>query len=346
MKKIAILGAGGWGTALAIVLTRSRQSHGISLWVHDPELAEFLCRERENPTYLPGQKLPAQVQVTNDMAAVMTDAQIVVGAVPSPYARKVYAHARPYWNPEMIVVSATKGLEPISHARMSEVIHDVLGDAAAARVAVLSGPSFAAEAARGEPTAVVVAGRAVLELTRVTGRHYADPAGEVQSEFAGPGFRLYTNNDVLGVELAGAMKNVIAIAAGACSGLGLGANALAALITRGLAEMTRLAARLGAKPETMSGLAGLGDLVLTCNGALSRNRFVGIELGKGRDLKEILADMKMVAEGVGTTATLLQLATEASVELPITEQVNAILHEGKSPADAIRDVMERPSKRE
>src|SRR6266852_4938559 len=301
MKKIAILGAGGWGTALAIVLTRSRQPHEISLWVHDPELAEFLCRERENSAYLPGQKLPAQVQVTNDMAAAMTEAQIVVGAVPSTYARKVYAHARPYWNPEMIVVSATKGLEPISHARMSEVIHDVLGDAAAARVAILSGPSFAAEAARGEPTAV---------------------------------------------ELAGAMKNVIAIAAGACNGLGLGANALAALITRGLAEMTRLAARLGAKPETMSGLAGLGDLVLTCNGALSRNRFIGIELGKGRDLKEILADMKMVAEGVGTTAAPLQLASEASVELPITEQVNAILHEGKSPADAIRDVMERPSKRE
>jgi glycerol-3-phosphate dehydrogenase (NAD(P)+) len=346
MKKIAILGAGGWGTALAIVLTRSRQPHSISLWVHDPELAEFLCRERENPSYLPGQKLPKQVEVTNDIGAAMSGAQIVVGAVPSAYARKVYAHARPYWNPEMIVVSAAKGLEPISHARMSEVILDVLGDAAAARVAILSGPSFAAETARGEPTAVVVAGRAVLELTRVTGRHYADPAGEVQSEFAGPGFRLYTNNDVLGVELAGAMKNVIAIAAGACSGLGLGANALAALITRGLAEMTRLATRLGAKPETMSGLAGLGDLVLTCNGALSRNRFIGIELGKGRDLKEILAEMKMVAEGVGTAAALLDLATQANVELPITEQVNAILHEGKSPTDAIRDVMERPSKRE
>ena len=346
MKKIVILGAGGWGTALAIVLTRSRQPHEISLWVHDPELAEFLCRERENPTYLPGQTVPPQIAVTNDLATAMSGAQIVVGAVPSSYARKVYAQARPYWNPEMIVVSATKGLEPISHARMSEVIHDVLGDAAAARVAILSGPSFAAETARGEPTAVVVAGRAVLELTRVTGRHYADPAGEIQSEFAGPGFRLYTNNDVLGVELAGAMKNVIAIAAGACSGLGLGANALAALITRGLAEMTRLATQLGAKPETMSGLAGLGDLVLTCTGALSRNRFIGIELGKGRDLKEILAEMKMVAEGVGTTAALLDLATEVNVELPITEQVNAILHEGKSPADAIRDVMERPSKRE
>jgi glycerol-3-phosphate dehydrogenase (NAD(P)+) len=346
VKKIAILGAGSWGTALAIVLTRSRQPHDISLWVHDPELAEFLRLERENRTYLPGQKVPAQVEVTNDPGAAMNGAQIVIGAVPAAYARKVYAFAKPHWNPEMIIVSATKGLEPISHARMSEVIHDVLGDAAAARVAILSGPSFALEAARGEPTAVVVAGRPVLELTRVAGRHYADPAGEVQSEFAGPAFRLYTNNDVLGVELAGAIKNVIAIAAGVCSGLGLGTNSLAALITRGLAEMTRLATRLGARPETMSGLAGLGDLVLTCNGQLSRNRHVGIELGKGRPLKEILSEMKMVAEGVGTTAALLDLATQANIELPITEQVNAILHEGKSPADAIRDVMERPSKRE
>ncbi|HEY6129954.1 MAG TPA: NAD(P)H-dependent glycerol-3-phosphate dehydrogenase [Candidatus Acidoferrum sp.] len=346
MKKIAVLGAGSWGTALAIVLARSRQPHSLSLWAHDPELAESLGRERENRTYLPGQKLAAQVEVTNDLATAMSGAQFVVGAIPSAYARKVYGLARPYWHSEMIVVSATKGLEPISHARMSEVIYDVLGDAAAARVAILSGPSFALEAARGEPTAVVVAGRPVLELTRVVGRHYADPAGEVQAEFAGPGFRLYTNNDVLGVELAGAMKNVIAIAAGVCNGLGLGANSLAALITRGLAEMARLAARLGAKPETMSGLAGLGDLVLTCTGALSRNRHIGIELGKGRDLNEILSQMKMVAEGVGTTAALLTLATEANVELPITEQVNAILHEGKSPAYAIRDVMERPSKRE
>jgi glycerol-3-phosphate dehydrogenase (NAD(P)+) len=173
-----------------------------------------------------------------------------------------------------------------------------------------------------------------------------DPAGDTQAEFTGPGFRLYTNNDVLGVELAGAMKNVIAIAAGVCTGLGLGANSLAALITRGLTEMSRLAARLGAKTATMSGLAGLGDLVLTCTGALSRNRYIGMELGKGRKLQEILSEMKMVAEGVGTSAALLDLATEANVELPITEQVNAILHEGKSPADAIRDVMERPSKHE
>jgi len=190
VKKIAILGAGGWGTALAIVLTRSRQPHSISLWVHDPELAEFLCRERENPSYLPGQKLPKQVEVTNDIGAAMSGAQIVVGAVPSAYARKVYAHARPYWNPEMIVVSAAKGLEPISHARMSEVILDVLGEAAAARVAILSGPSFAAETARGEPTAVVVAGRAVLELTRVTGRHLRRSRGRGSIRICRPGISL------------------------------------------------------------------------------------------------------------------------------------------------------------
>ena len=280
------------------------------------------------------------------MEEALAGAQIVVGAIPSAHARNIYAKAKSFWNPDMFVVSTTKGLEPITHARMSELIGEELGEAAFARTAVLSGPSFALETARGEPTAVVVAGRPVLELTRVSGRHYADPAGEVQAEFAGPTFRLYTNNDVLGVELAGAMKNVMAIAAGVCSGLGLGSNSLAALITRGLAEMTRLAARLGAKPETMSGLAGLGDLVLTCTGELSRNRGVGLKLGQGRKLPEILAEMKMVAEGVGTTHALLDLATEVAVELPITEQVDAILNEGKSPAAAIRDVMERPYRRE
>jgi len=346
MKKIAILGAGSWGTALALLLTRGREPHEISLWVHDPELTEFLCRQRENRNYLPGHTLPPQVEVTNDMGGAMSSARIVLGAMPASYARKVYSLARPHWNPEMIVVSATKGLEPTSHARMSQVIHEVFGEGAAKRTAVLSGPSFALEVARGEPTAVVVASNPVLELIAPSARRHSDLAAEVQAEFAGPNFRLYTNDDVLGVELAGAMKNVIAIAAGACSGLGLGANSLAALITRGLAEMARLAARLGAKPETMSGLAGLGDLVLTCTGTLSRNRNLGIALGKGRNLKEILTETKMVAEGVGTTSALLDLAAEASVELPITEQVNAILNEGKSPADAIREVMERPVRRE
>ncbi len=229
-------------------------------------------------------------------------------------------------------MSAAKGLEPATHKRMSEVVLEVF--APKPRFAVLSGPSFAAEAARGEPTAVVLASSDALL------------ASELQEEFAAPNFRVYTNDDVLGVELAGAMKNVIAIAAGVCQGLGLGSNPLAALITRGLAEMSRLAAALGAQPETLTGLAGLGDLVLTCTGALSRNRQVGIELGKGRALGEILAGMRMVAEGVATTAALLALAGEAKVELPITEQVDAILHQGKSPREAIRDIMERPQKRE
>jgi glycerol-3-phosphate dehydrogenase (NAD(P)+) len=223
---------------------------------------------------------------------------------------------------------------------MSVVLTQILEQAAAARaassqkIAVLSGPSFALEAARGEPTAVVIAAQDV------------GLASKVQEEFSGPSFRMYTNDDTLGVELAGAMKNVMAIAAGACQGLGLGSNPLAALITRGLAEMSRLAVALGARPETLSGLAGLGDLVLTCTGALSRNRHVGIELGKGRPLREILANMRMVAEGVDTAAPLLALAREHGVEMPITEQVDAILHRGKSAKDAIREIMERPLKRE
>jgi glycerol-3-phosphate dehydrogenase (NAD(P)+) len=346
VKKIAILGAGSWGTALAIVLTRSREPHRICLWVHEAELAESLRRERVNRVYLPGHKLANQIEITHDLPESLADAAMVVGAMPSAFARGVYTAARPCWQPDTTLVSATKGLEPGTHLRMSQVISDVLGEGTALRTAVLSGPSFAVEVARGEPTAVVVAGRPVLELWRTSGRHYSDPAAEAQAEFAGPGFRLYTNVDVLGVELAGAMKNVMAIAAGVSSGLGLGSNSLAALITRGLAEMTRLATKLGARPETLSGLAGLGDLVLTSTGALSRNRQVGIELGKGRPLKEILAGMKMVAEGVETTAALLDLATEAQVELPITEQVNAMLHQGKSPKDAIQSVMERPRKAE
>ena len=346
MKKIAILGAGSWGTALAMVLTRSPQRHRVHLWVHDAGLAKSLRRRRVNHAYLPGHKLANQIEISGDLSESLADATMVVGAIPSAFAREVYAAARPFWQPDTTLISTTKGLEPGTHLRMSQVIADVLGEATALRTAVLSGPSFAAEVARGEPTAVVVAGRPVLELWRTSGRHYTDPAAEAQAEFSGPGFRLYTNVDVLGVELAGAMKNVIAIAAGVSSGLGLGFNSLAALITRGLAEMTRLATKLGGKPETLSGLAGLGDLVLTATGSLSRNRHVGMELGKGRRLKEILAEMKMVAEGVETTAALLDLATEAQVELPITEQVNAILHEGKSPRDAIQSVMERPSKPE
>ena len=334
MTKIAILGGGGWGTALAIVLSRSKKPHEISIWVHNAELAEAMRSGRENKTFLPGMKLPENVGVHSQMEAALAGAQVIVGAMPSAHARAVYGAALPFAAAGGSFVSASKGLEPSTHLRMSEVIAQVVSPKFAPRIAVVSGPSFALEAARGEPTAVVLASK------------HLDFAAQVQDEFAGPNFRLYTNDDVLGVELAGAMKNVMAIAAGACQGLGLGSNALAALITRGLAEMARLAVALGARPETLSGLAGLGDLVLTCTGSLSRNRLVGIELGKGRTLPEILANMRMVAEGVNTTSPLLALAREHHIEMPITEQVDAILHAGKSPKDAIRDIMERPLKRE
>jgi glycerol-3-phosphate dehydrogenase (NAD(P)+) len=334
VSRIAILGGGSWGTALAIVLARARRKHDIALWVRDSALAELIRRYRENRNYLPGQLLAPEISVTCEIGKAISGAEILVGAIPTAYARTVYSSAAADISRRSIFISAAKGLEPATHKRMSEVVSEVFSSNSAPRFAVLSGPSFAVEAARGEPTAVVLASSD------------AALAGELQDEFAAPNFRVYTNNDVLGVELAGAMKNVIAIAAGVCQGLGLGANPLAALITRGLAEMSRLAAALGAQSETLTGLAGLGDLVLTCTGALSRNRQVGIELGKGRDLKEILAGMRMVAEGVGTTAAILALARDAKVELPITEQVAAILHQGKSPREAIRDIMERPQKRE
>ena len=334
MNRIAILGGGSWGTALAIVLSRSRSPHEITLWVHDAALAESIRRERENKVYLPGHKVPGSVRVTHDLGDAMAKATLVVGAMPAPHARSVYTEICGHVGEVAAFVSATKGLEPSTHLRISKVICDVAAEEFRPRIAVLSGPSFAAEAAGGEPTAVVIASQE------------AKLSSDMQEEFAGPNFRLYTNDDVLGVELAGAMKNVIAIAAGACQGLGLGSNSLAALITRGLAEMTRLAVALGARPETLSGLAGLGDLVLTCTGSLSRNRRVGVELGKGRALAEILSETRMVAEGVGTTAALLVLASEAGIELPITEQVDAILHHGKPPKEAIRDIMERPLKRE
>jgi glycerol-3-phosphate dehydrogenase (NAD(P)+) len=334
VTRIAILGGGSWGTALAVVLSRSTRAHQISLWIHDAALAESIARDRENRVYLPGHALTDHVHVTCKIDKALTGARIVLGAMPSAHARAVYSLAASHVTARAIFVSATKGLEPATHERISEVVSQVIPAALAPRVAVLSGPSFAAEAARGEPTAVVLASR--------------DPAlaAELQEEFAAPNFRLYTNDDVLGVELAGAMKNVIAIAAGTCQGLGLGSNSLAALITRGLAEMSRLAISLGARPETLSGLAGLGDLVLTCTGSLSRNRHVGIELGKGRSLSEVLSGMRMVAEGVGTASALLALARESKIEMPITEQVDAILNQGKTPCEAIRDVMERPLKRE
>jgi glycerol-3-phosphate dehydrogenase (NAD(P)+) len=334
VSRIAILGAGSWGTALAVVFSRSPRKHQVWLWARDAGLAESIRSSGENRAYLPGQAIPSEVQVTHEIAEAVKGATVVCGAVPAAYARGVYSQAAAHLGAGAVIVSASKGLEPSTHQRISEVIVEAVPQSLSARIAVLSGPSFAAEAAAGKPTAVVISAR--------------DPelAAQIQEELAAPAFRLYTNADVLGVELAGATKNVIAIAAGVCQGLGLGSNALAALITRGLAEMARLVAALGGRAETLSGLAGLGDLVLTCNGSLSRNRQVGIELARGRALDAIVGGMRMVAEGVGTAPALLALAVEAGVELPISEQVEAILHRGKAPSEAIRDILERPLKRE
>jgi len=334
MKKIAIIGGGSWGTALAIVLMRSRQAHRVALWVHDAELCESLRARRVNEVYLSGFEVPSEVEVTGDLGEALQEADIVLGVMPSAYARATYTAMLPHLKPGMVFVSATKGLEHSSHERMTQVISQIVRSKFPPFVAALSGPSFAREVARGDPTVVVIASAD------------RESAACVQEEFSGPTFRLYTNDDVIGVELGGAVKNVIAIAAGVCAGLGFGHNTTAALITRGLAEMTRLAGALGARAETLAGLAGMGDLVLTSTGALSRNRAVGVELGKGRKLDDIIGSMRMVAEGVGTTAATLELARKMSIEMPIAEQMHAVLYRGRAPRDAIRELMERRLKQE
>lgn len=336
MSEIAVIGAGAWGTALAIVLGRKR-SHHIRLWAHEAEVRDSILQRRVNEKFLPGQQIPACVTPFDNLPAALDGAEIVVSVMPSQHCRSLFSQMRPHLPPQVMIVSATKGLEENSFLRMTEVIPQILGSEGlpSPRIGALSGPSFALEAARGDPTAVTLAS------------HDKDLARAVQQEFSHASFRVYTNEDPIGVELGGALKNTIAIAAGVCAGLGLGHNSVAGLITRGLAEMTRLVVACGGKPETMSGLAGLGDLVLTCTGGLSRNRSVGVELGRGRNLPEILAGMHgMVAEGVFTTTAAVGLARARNVEMPITEQMYAILHEGKSPRDAIQELMTRSSKSE
>jgi glycerol-3-phosphate dehydrogenase (NAD(P)+) len=327
-KKIAIIGAGSWGTALAIVLSHSRCPHSITLWAHEREIVASLRESRSNSLFLSGFEVPASVAATNDIAEAVHDAPIILGVMPSQHARALYTKILKHAAPDAIFVSATKGLEPESLLRMTQVIEQVAGDKKI-RTAALSGPSFASEVARGDPTSIVLAS------------NDADTALEVQKEFAGPTFRPYTNSDVIGVELGGSVKNVIAIAAGVTEGLGLGHNTLAALITRGLAEITRLAIAMGGRRETMAGLAGMGDLVLTCTGALSRNRHVGVELGKGRPLQEILDSTRMVAEGVPTTSATRALARSLSLEMPITEQMYSVLYENRPALDAVRALMDR-----
>lgn len=334
MKKIAIIGAGGWGTALAIVLAGAKESRPVSLWARENDVLVSLQNGRENAAFLSGFRVPSHVEVTGDLESALRGAGIVIGAMPAAHAREMYSAMLPFLAAEMHFVSATKGLEPETLLRMTEVLTQVTARKFRSPVAALSGPSFAKEVARGDPTAVVVAS---------TDR---DTAKEIQREFSSPTLRLYTNEDVIGVELGGALKNIIAIAAGVAEGLGLGHNTIAALITRGLAEMMRLGTALGARRETLAGLAGMGDLVLTCTGDLSRNRFVGVELARGKKLDEILASMRMVAEGVGTTAAARTLAHKADIEMPITEQMFAVLHKGRSPKDALRELMERRLKSE
>jgi glycerol-3-phosphate dehydrogenase (NAD(P)+) len=338
VSKIAIIGAGSWGTALAIALARSREHHLLSLWAHGPDVLTELRDRRENSVYLRGMRIPDETEVTGNLGEALAGAHILLGVVPSTHARAVYTAMLPYLDApaaaQMIFVSATKGLEHGSLVRISEVIREVIGQKFVPRVAALSGPSFAIEVARGDPTAVVIA----------SGDLHC--ASEMQHEFSGSTLRLYTNDDIVGVELGGAVKNVIALAAGVCAGLGLGGNTISALITRGLSEMTRLAVAMGGRRDTLAGLAGLGDLVLTATGTLSRNRSVGVELGKGRKLPEILSRMRMVAEGVGTTSATLALARKHNIDMPITEQMHAVLHEGRAPSAAIRELMERPLTKE
>jgi glycerol-3-phosphate dehydrogenase (NAD(P)+) len=336
MSEITIIGGGAWGTGLAIVLGRKR-SHHVRLWAHEVDVCESINRHHVNERFLPAQRLPDSVSASNDIAVVLDGAQIIVSVMPSQHCRALFARMRPLIRPRTLIISATKGLEEGSLLRMTEVIADVLkrDDNLPPLLAALSGPSFAQEVARGDPTAITVASQSPELLSTV------------QQEFSDASFRVYTNSDVVGVELGGALKNIIAIAAGICDGLGLGHNSVAALITRGLAEMTRLVVACGGSSETMSGLAGLGDLVLTCTGGLSRNRSVGVELGRGKRLPEIIAGMHgMVAEGVFTTIAAVGLARARGVEMPITEQMHAILHEGKSPKEALHELMTRTGKSE
>jgi glycerol-3-phosphate dehydrogenase (NAD(P)+) len=305
-------------------------------------VCESIAKKRINEQFLPGRPIPGSVTASNDLQAVLENAEIIVSVMPSQHCRGLFQRMRPMIPKHALIVSATNGLEEGSLLRMSEVIANALqpGDNAKGEdfqfpIGALSGPSFAQEVARGDPTAITIASQHEVLLRTV------------QQEFSDPSFRVYTNDDVVGVELGGALKNTIAIAAGICDGLGLGHNSVAALITRGLAEMTRLVTACGGHAETMAGLAGLGDLVLTCTGGLSRNRSVGVELGRGKKLPEIIAGMHgMVAEGVFTTTAAVGLAHTRGVEIPITEQMHAILHHGKSPREAIQELMTRTGKSE
>jgi glycerol-3-phosphate dehydrogenase (NAD(P)+) len=341
MSRIAILGAGAWGTGLAINLLNggghsASGRHEVALWCRSEAAASSIRERRENTAYLPGFPLPPELVITSRAVEALAEAEIVVSVIPSEHLRATYELFAPHLRARQLLVSATKGIEDQTLLRMSEVIGEIAARSGLTLpIGVLSGPSFAQEVAAGSPTALTVASTDSALASRV------------QREFSGATLRLYTNDDVVGVELGGALKNVIAIASGIVAGLELGHNSAAALITRGIAEITRLAVACGGRRETLSGLSGIGDLVLTCTGALSRNRRVGIELGKGRHLDDILEGLQgKVAEGVRTTHAALGLARKQGIEMPITEQMAMILSEMKSPIEAMRELMARPGRDE
>jgi glycerol-3-phosphate dehydrogenase (NAD(P)+) len=330
--RVAVVGAGSWGTALASLL--AKQGHAVTIWSFETEVVEQIRDGGENTKYLPGVALPQALGASSDLEATVASADFVLSVSPSQFVHRVMSDVAELIPDEAIVISASKGIELSTLRTMDEVLGDLLSPAQMAGFTVLSGPSFAKEVALESPTAVVAAS------------HRPEAAKRVQELFQTPYFRVYTNPDVIGVELGGALKNVIAVAAGAGAGAGLGHNTLAALITRGLAEIKRLGLAMGAQPATFSGLAGMGDLVLTCNGELSRNRTVGFRLGRGESLDSILGEMTAVAEGVKTAESVRDLAARYGVEMPISEEVYGMLVLGRTPEEALRNLMERDPKPE
>jgi glycerol-3-phosphate dehydrogenase (NAD(P)+) len=332
MKRIAVIGAGNWGTALAIVAARA--GHDVLIWSRNADVVDSINRDHVNSAYLTNARIPDGVRATKDVPEAIAGAEFVILAAPSHATRGLLATMAPDLRPEMIIVSATKGIEIETGKRISQLVDEIVPVLTRPRFVCLSGPSFAKEVIKNHPTAVVAASED-REASRL-----------VQSELSFENLRIYTNDDLIGTELGGSVKNVMAIAAGMVAGLGFGSNSIAALITRGLAEMVRLALREGARVETLMGLAGLGDLVLTCTGSLSRNRFVGQELGRGRSLDDITAGMNEVAEGVKTTLAVKRLADRLGVDMPITNEVHAVLYEGKLASDAASELMTRPLREE
>ena len=329
-KKIGILGAGGWGTALSIILQHNK--HHVSLWEFNKDLAEKLKLSRENERFLPGVKIPSEIDITSDLKEAVSNKEIIIFAVPSHVVREVAERIKNFDVKDKILISAVKGIENKTLYRMSEVLRDVLTDIRYDNIAVLSGPSHAEEVSRKIPTAVTIASK----NTKL--------AIHLQKVFMNPFFRAYASEDIIGVELGGSLKNVISIAAGICDGAKLGDNTKAALLTRGVAEITRLGAAIGAEPKTFSGLTGIGDLIVTCYSPYSRNRFVGEQIGKGEKLQDILKDMVMVAEGVKTAESAYQLSIKYNVETPIIEKVYNILFNNENPKDAVYELMTREAK--